>query len=275
MTSASVPPNSQSPAPSGDRAESTGRDFSRRRFFGLLTRATAVLGLALDPIKAFALRLHESPPWRKKKPYWGFAVDIDKCIGCGRCAEACKNENDVPKEPFWFRTWVERYVVRKDGEVEVDSPNGGIDGFPATQSPETIARTFFVPKLCNSCEKSPCVQVCPVGATFKTEDGVVLIDRNYCIGCRYCIQACPYGTRYFHPTLHVADKCNMCYHRITKGLKPACVEVCPTGARMFGDLSDPNSEVSKFSSQNRVNVLKPHLGTQPKLVYKGLDKEVR
>ena len=230
---------------------------------------------SLAPAVAFAQKFFREPPWKKKKPYWGFAVDVDKCIGCARCVDACKTENNVPRHPFYFRTWVERYIIKKDGEVLVDSPNGGLDGYPPPKDDSDIAKTFFVPKLCNLCENSPCVQVCPVGATFKTEDGIVLIDRDYCIGCRYCIQACPYGTRYYHPELQVADKCNLCYHRIKKGLKPACVEVCPTGARMFGDLSDPDGPLSLFIEQNRVQVLKPHMGTQPKLVYKGLDREVK
>ncbi|MFA6319205.1 MAG: 4Fe-4S dicluster domain-containing protein, partial [Elusimicrobiota bacterium] len=167
------------------------------------------------------------------------------------------------------------YAIYKDGRVDVDSPNGGIDGYPPLKDPEGLAKSFFVPKLCNGCEHSPCVQVCPVGATFKTEDGVVLVDKKYCIGCRYCIQACPYGTRYFHPVLKVADKCSMCYHRLKRGLNTACVEVCPTGARLCGDLSDPKSEISKFRDNNKVQSLKVHMGTEPKLVYKGMDKEVR
>ncbi len=227
---------------------------------------------------AWAMKFYHEPPWKRKRPYWGFAIDIDKCIGCTSCMEACKTENNVPDQPFYFRTWVERYAIRRSGEVNVESstkPKKGIEGYTTLQDQENIVKTFFVPKLCNLCEDSPCVQVCPVGATFKTDDGVVLIDKEYCIGCRYCIQACPYGTRYFNPVTKTADKCNVCYHRITKGLMPACVEVCPTNARMFGDMSDPNSNVIKFAENNPVQSLKPHMGTGPKLVYKGLDKEVR
>jgi Fe-S-cluster-containing dehydrogenase component len=250
--------------------------LGRRRFFETALGAAAAYAVScLAAPLASAERFFREPPWKRKTPYWGFAVDITKCIGCGRCVDACKTENDVPREPFFFRTWVERYTIRKSGEVTVDSPNGGMDGFEPPRDEEGIAKTFFVPKLCNLCENSPCIQVCPVGATFKTEDGVVLIDRQYCIGCRYCIQACPYGTRYYHPTLKVADKCSLCYHRIKRGLNPACVEVCPVDARIFGDLSDPRSAVSRFAEENPVQVLKPTMGTQPKLVYKGLDREVR
>lgn len=256
-------------------ADGEPRKMTRRQCLKIALGAAATwCGTQLMAPMAWAQRLYKTPPWKIKKPYWGFGIDISKCIGCGRCVDACKTENKVPPEPFYFRTWVERYVLRNNGQVEVDSPNGGREGFPPLANEEGITKTFFVPKLCNMCENSPCVQVCPVGATFKTEDGVVLIDREYCIGCRYCIQACPYGTRYFHPELKVADKCNICYHRITKGLKPACVEVCPTGARIFGDLSDPESTIRKFRENNKVQVLKPHMGTEPKLVYKGLDWEV-
>ena len=206
--------------------------------------------------------------------YYAMGIDIDKCIGCGRCVEACKIENNVPREPFFFRTWVERYVITVDGETKVDSPEGGIHGFPETVSEKEILRTFFVPKLCNHCDNPPCVQVCPVGATYKTIDGVVLVDKDYCIGCRYCIQACPYGARYLHPETHTADKCTFCYHRIVKGLQPACVEVCPTGARIFGEVKPRNNPLARFVRFNKLGVLKPYLNTGPKVYYANLDKEV-
>ena len=161
---------------------------------------------------------------------WGMVIDLDKCVGCQACTIACKEENNVPKEPFYFRTWVERYTLLVDGETLVSSPKGGAEGFPERISEGTILRSFFVPKLCNHCKNPPCVQVCPVGATFTTEDGVVLVDEDYCIGCRYCIQACPYGARYLNPVTKTADKCTFCYHRLRRGLLPACVEVCPRGA---------------------------------------------
>ena len=252
------------------------KKFTRSQFLKTAAGAAmvAVTKAFATPLSA-AEKFFREPPWKTKRPYWGYAIDVNKCIGCARCAEACKNENDVPKEPFYFRTWIERYILRRSGEVQVESPNGGIDGWSTPQDPETITRSFFVPKLCNHCEHSPCIQVCPVGATFKTEDGVVLVDPKYCIGCRYCIQACPYGSRYFHPVKHVADKCTLCYHRIKRGQKTACVECCPTGARMFGDLSDPNSAIAKFYENEPTQVLKAHIGTEPKVVYKGITKEVR
>jgi Fe-S-cluster-containing dehydrogenase component len=206
---------------------------------------------------------------------YGMGIDVQRCIGCGRCVVACKTENDVPLEPEYFNTWVERYVIQTDDEVRVESPNGGYDGFsPEIGGEGEIRRTFFVPKLCNHCDEAPCVQVCPVGATFTTEDGVVLVDEDYCIGCRYCIQACPYGARWFHPERHVAAKCTFCYHRLADGLVPACVEVCPTGARLFGEVKARATPLARFVRQNDTQVLKQHLNTKPKVYYANLDREV-
>ncbi len=214
-----------------------------------------------------------------EKHYWGFVCDNEKCIGCGRCVVACKLENKVPWEPEFNRTWVERYIITEEGEIFVDSPKGGRDGFGAVSANPKyrnlkIRKSFFVPKLCNQCDDPPCVTVCPVGATYSTDDGVVLIDREHCIGCRYCIQACPYGARFFLPEEGVVDKCTWCYHRISKGLLPACVEVCPVEARTFGDLHDPESGVSKILREKWVYTLKPELGTEPKVYYVGFEKGV-
>lgn len=220
------------------------------------------------------------------KHRWLMCIDVERCIGCGLCADACKTENQVPRNSGFFRTWVERYIIKKPapgteslrGEVVVDSPNGGCGGFaPSAVPKEEVLRAFFVPKLCNLCEHSPCAQACPVGATFDTPDGAVLVDPEYCIGCGFCIQACPYGCRFMNPTTHTAEKCTLCYHRITRGLKPACVEVCPTQARIFGDLLNPveNDPLQAFVKSNKVFTLKPHLGTEPRVLYANIDKEVR
>jgi Fe-S-cluster-containing dehydrogenase component len=206
---------------------------------------------------------------------YAMGIDIHRCIGCGRCAAACKRENKVPPDPHFFRTWVERYVIPTEGEALVDSPNGGISGFPELDTDIDVLRTFFVPKLCNHCANPPCVQVCPVGATFVSRDGVVLVDESYCVGCRYCIQACPYGARYLHPEKHVADKCTFCYHRIVKGLLPACVEVCPSQARVFGEVGHRSSPIRRFVRFNDITVLKPSLNTEPKVYYAGAGVEVR
>ncbi len=211
-----------------------------------------------------------------REHYYGMGIEIDRCIGCNRCVEACKAENDVPREPFFFRTWVERYTIKWGGEVVVDSISvRGLEGRETAQDGRETLRTFFVPKLCNQCANPPCAQVCPVGATFATADGVVLVDAERCIGCRYCIQACPYGARYLHPERRTADKCTFCYHRILRGLAPACVEACPAQARIFGDLKSKASRLVRFQRLNRIHVLKPALNTEPKVYYAQLDGEVR
>jgi Fe-S-cluster-containing dehydrogenase component len=169
----------------------------------------------------------------------------------------------------------------KNGQSHIESPNAGRDGFTDSKIRENeiptnqIAKGFFVPKLCNQCKKPACVQVCPVGATYQTLDGVVLVDRKWCIGCGYCIMACPYGMRFFHPVHKVAEKCTFCYHRIKKGMKTACVQNCPFGARQIGNLKDPNDPVTKVIMNQRVAVLKDEYGTKPQVYYIGLDTNVR
>jgi len=247
---------------------------NRRNFL----RKSAVLAgtlLATSVTKPFTAVIFAANQPDKTKPWYGIGIDIEKCIGCGMCAKACKSENDVPKEPFYYRSWVEQYTIKNDGTVKVESPNGGIDGFTQTVASEDIFKTFFVPKMCNHCAKSPCTQVCPVGATYESPEGIALVDDKYCIGCRYCIQACPYGCRYLHPVKNTVDKCTLCYHRIKKGLSPACIEVCPTGARIYGDLNDKEGLLNKFLKEHNCHVLKPNLNTGSKLFYNGLSAEVR
>ena len=221
----------------------------------------------------------------RAKRRWAFGVDVNKCIGCLRCVEACKAENDVPRNAHQFRTWVERYVhIEGEDEIRIDSQQDPVNIAAAGSEKEyrfanryqgaKVDKAFFVPKLCNQCSSPACVQVCPVGATYKTSDGVVLIDETRCIGCRYCVQACPYGARYFDERRGVPDKCTWCYHRITKDMQPACVESCPTGARVFGDMRDRQSPISLFVRNNHVQVLKPESGNSPNVYYVGLDKEV-
>lgn len=215
--------------------------------------------------------------------WWGMIIDIDKCIGCGNCVRADKAENDVPLEPYYFRTWVERYHIpapdpqncEQEVRPEVDSGNGGYDGFQEKYKRGDGSKNFFVPKLCNQCTHSPCTQVCPVGATFEAPDGAVLVDKKYCLGCRYCVQACPYGCRFIDPRTKTVDKCNLCYHRITRGLTTACCEACPTGARQLVDLKNPGDPVHEFLRTHHVHVLKPQMATGSKVYYNALDGSVR
>jgi tetrathionate reductase subunit B len=241
---------------------------------GFLHKLLWFLGIGLFRIPLPEGTADASATHGAAKISYGMGIDVDKCIGCGKCIQACGTENHVPSE-FFHRTWVERYVIEKDGEVlvnSIDSPDARLAEGVAERD---VLRSFFVPKLCNHCDNPPCVQVCPVKATFKTEDGVVLVDAQRCIGCRYCIQACPYGARFFNPVTETADKCTFCYHRITQGLLPACVEVCPTQARMFGDLKSPASPLTQLRRMNKIYYLKPHLNTEPKVFYANLDGEVR
>jgi len=251
-------------------------------YAGMLVSASGLLGRRA---MAVARQLTVAPGYDWTRHRWGFGVDATRCIGCLRCVEACKIENGVAQDASHFRTWVERYVYLKGKRKPLVDSQHDPGNIAASGSEKTyrfdnryrdanIDKAFFVPKLCNQCEHPPCVQVCPVGATFRTPDGVVLIDHDYCIGCQYCVQACPYGVRLFNQAFGVTDKCTWCYHRVTRGLNPACVEVCPVEARIFGDQNDPESPISKFLRENRTRVLKPEMGTSPNVFYVGLDKEV-
>ena len=182
----------------------------------------------------------------QQKRRWAMFIDVSKCYGCYACMTACAAENNVPIGVF--RTWIERWAT-KGGTV------------------------IFVPKQCNHCENAPCVKPCPTGATYKTEDGLVLVNDDLCIGCGACIQACPYGARFYNPIKGVVDKCTFCSHRIYQGKLPACVETCPTGARVFGDLNDPESPVSKLATQAGVQRLKVQTGADPMIFYKDLPAE--
>ncbi len=257
--------------------------MNRRDFLKFALKGSAALSVAKGLDEIFRPVAGQAAP---RPLRWVFLVDTYKCIGCGFCVKACKLENEVPFEAAISRTWVERYVVTKEGEVFADTPQEARYGFTTSrvdlgqgrfkEIPDNkIDKAFFVPKLCNQCAKPPCVQVCPVGATYQTADGVVLVDRKWCIGCGYCIMACPYGMRFFHPVYHVAEKCNFCYHRINRGMKPACVQACPTGARRIGNIKDPADPTSNIIMTQRVTIHKPEYGTNPQVYYIGLSDEVR
>lgn len=179
---------------------------------------------------------------------YGFLIDQRKCIGCHACTVACKSENAVPLGSF--RTWV-KYV--ETGQ------------FPDTERHFAVLR-------CNHCDNAPCVAICPVTALFKRENGIVDFNSEYCIGCKSCMQACPYDALYINPNSNTAEKCNFCAHRVEVGLQPACVIVCPEEAIVTGDLDNPESPISRLIRGERGVVRKPEQGTRPKLYYIGSDK---
>ncbi len=181
-------------------------------------------------------------------PNFGFAIDLRKCIGCHACTIACKAEHDIPigVNRCWVKT-VEKGV------------------FPAT-------RRFFFPVLCNQCDAAPCARICPTNALFKRRDGIVDLNGEACIGCRACMVACPYDQLFIDPNTHTAEKCNFCANRVENDLLPACVSVCPTECRIFGDLDDPASEVARIAQRQAVTVRRPEKGTIPKVFYIGAEE---
>ncbi|MBI5182909.1 MAG: 4Fe-4S dicluster domain-containing protein [Nitrospinae bacterium] len=186
----------------------------------------------------------------KRKIRYGFLIDLRRCIGCHTCSVSCKAENDVPLKVF--RSWVK--IIEK-GRY----PN--------------VSRSFL-PSLCNNCDNPICLKNCPVKATWQRDDGIVMIDEHRCIGCKYCMASCPYDVRHVNPLKRYVQKCYWCYHRVDKRVAPACVEVCIGRARIFGDINDPNSEISQLIATNPVQVLKPEMATEPRVYYIGLDLDV-
>lgn len=201
----------------------------------------------------------------KPKHHYVMVMDLRKCIGCQTCTVACKAENNIPIGVF--RTWVDTYQT---GAMRPD-PQGSVVTEHGNYEPEV--HLVSIPKMCNHCDNPPCVEVCPVKATYKREDGPVLVDPELCIGCGTCVNACPYGARFLNPVSHVADKCNMCVERIDAGLLPACVTSCVGRARVFGDLNDPNSEVSQLLGSAPSSVLHQEFGTDPQVFYIGMSGE--
>jgi len=215
----------------------------RRNFLEKIGIASAAAaGAAAFPTAARAARTGA------RNPHYGMLIDTRRCIGCHACTVACKAEFDTPLGVN--RSWVE-YVEKGS------YPN---------------VRRSFLPRLCNHCSEPPCVDVCPTGATWKrAQDGVVVVDEDICIGCKYCIQACPYDARFINVNTGAADKCDFCLHRVSKGLEPSCVNTCIGRARIFGDLNDPTSEISRRIATSPVTVLRSEMGTKPNVFYIGAD----
>jgi tetrathionate reductase subunit B len=220
-----------------DKQVASRRNFMQKIFGGAAAAAVVSAAAATAPEK-------KDPP----KKHNAMLIDTRRCIGCHSCSVACKAEFDVPLGVT--RSWVE-YTEKGT--------------FP------NVSRNFL-PRLCNHCRHPQCVDVCPTGATYKREqDGIVVVDSGLCIGCKYCILACPYDARFLNPVTGVADKCDFCIHRVSKGLLPSCVNSCVGGARIFGDISDPSSEISQLVATHPTTVLRPGMGTEPQVYYIGAD----
>jgi molybdopterin-containing oxidoreductase family iron-sulfur binding subunit len=213
---------------------------------------------------------------------FGYALDISRCIGCRKCVYACVEENNQSRDPQVH--WIRVLEMEKDKGVDFAHAD-------AYYEAEKVPREghFYLPVQCQQCQNPPCVRSCPVGATWQEKDGIVVVDYDWCIGCRCCMSACPYGARHFNyaepqipaeqlnPKTHylgnrprmkgVVEKCTFCIQRVRNGRYPACVEVCPVGARKFGNLLDPDSEVRYVLDHKRVFVLKSELNTRPRFFY--------
>jgi dimethyl sulfoxide reductase iron-sulfur subunit len=220
----------------------------------------------------------------------GMVIDQNRCIGCWTCSVACKSINNEPLGIHWNRV----LTARPNENARASEPSTRAIDVPYGEFPNV--QLAYQPTSCQHCQNAPCEKVCPVGATFRREDGVVLVDLERCIGCRYCMAACPYGARSFtwergqyapdfpvgygqeyrsegrlvftpERPVGVTEKCTLCVERVDKGQKPMCVEACPAGARIFGDLNDSRSEVSLAVQQQGGRQLLGELGTDPSLAY--------
>ena len=252
------------------------RSLSRERIASILKnledRYTAAYG------KPFSVSAKEPIP----KTHFGYALDLLRCIGCRKCVYACVEENNQSRDPQIH--WIQ--VLEMEKETGIDFVHSNLY-YDHEQVPHE--GFFYLPVQCQQCKNPPCVKACPVGATWTEPDGIVVIDYDWCIGCRCCMAACPYGARHFNwgkvkldteqvnPGTHylgnrprvkgVVEKCTFCIQRVREGRYPACVEVCPVGARKFGNLLDKDSEIRYILENKRVLILKEELNTQPKLYY--------
>ena len=222
-----------------------------------------------------------SDPQPQPDVEFGYMLNLQKCIGCRRCVHACAEENNLSRDP---EIQYIRVLQLRKNTMLVEESEHHYD--PALVPEDDV---YYMPVSCQQCRNPPCVKVCPVEATWTEKDGVVVIDYDWCIGCRYCEAACPYWARHFNweepnvpeevlnPNMGlltnrprsqgVMEKCHFCLHRTREGRYPACLEVCPVGARKFGNLLDPESEVSYILKHKRIFVLKEELNTQPRFYY--------
>lgn len=189
---------------------------------------------------------------------YGMVIDTKKCIGCHVCAMACKTENNLPNDVWWNRIFTDN-----GGEMGFDMVGGSY--------PDNL-QFGYVPVACQHCENPQCVSVCPTGASYRREDGIVLVDHAKCVGCQYCVMACPYGVRTYDTAKDkgVIEKCTLCAHLVDDDKTPACVRHCPGQARFFGDADDPESDVSKMIARKQTHKL-TDVGNKPSVTF-GLDK---
>jgi molybdopterin-containing oxidoreductase family iron-sulfur binding subunit len=232
--------------------------------------------------KRFGRDISVSATPAKEGVLFGYALDVSRCIGCRKCVYACVEENNQSRDPQIH--WIQVLEMDKGKGIDLSHSTAYYD---AEKVPEE--GKFYFPVQCQQCENPPCVKTCPVNATWKEPDGIVVVDYEWCVGCRCCVTACPYGARHFNwtkpsiPTdqlnpkteylgnrprpAGVVEKCTFCIQRTREGRYPACVEICPVGARKFGNLLDPNSEIRYILDNHRVYILKEELNTQPKFFY--------
>lgn len=226
-------------------------DISKRIFLRQLG-VTAAASAATLPLAQAKLSFGPTRREGSATHRYAMLIDLRRCIGCQSCTVSCAIENQTPQGEF--RTTVNQYQVRRENS--------------------DVVTNVLLPRLCNHCDNPPCVPVCPVQATFQREDGIVVIDNQRCVGCAYCVQACPYDARFINHETQTADKCTFCVHRLEAGLLPACVESCVGGARIIGDLHNPQNRLRQLLDEHKdaIRVLKPDNNTSPQVFYLGLDE---